>query len=75
MSYKPDLANDLNEICGVMPTPGELGAPTDWWTVTAHGFPVNCVWQRRSGDRSVKPAQVQQFSSHSRVARGSEKLP
>jgi hypothetical protein len=40
MPYKPDPANDPNEIYAVIPTPAELGGPTDWWTVTAHGVPV-----------------------------------
>jgi hypothetical protein len=40
MIYKPDPANDPNEIYAVIPTPAELGGPTDWWTVTARGVPV-----------------------------------
>ena len=40
MFYKPNPYNDPNEIYAVIPTPAELGGPTDWWTVTAHGVPV-----------------------------------
>jgi hypothetical protein len=29
MPYKPDPANDPNEIYAVIPTPAELGGPTD----------------------------------------------
>jgi len=40
MIYKPDPANDPNEIYAVFPTPAGLGGPTGWWTVTAHGVLV-----------------------------------
>jgi hypothetical protein len=40
MSYHPDPANDPNDTYAVIPTPAELGGPTDWWTVMAHGVPV-----------------------------------
>ena len=40
MSYHLDPDNDRNEAYAVIPMPAELGGPTDWWTVTAHGVPV-----------------------------------
>ena len=40
MPYKLDPVNDPNEIYAVIPRPAELGGPTDWWAVTAHGVPV-----------------------------------
>jgi hypothetical protein len=63
MIYKPDPANDPNEIYAVIPTPAELGGPTDWWTVTAHGVPV---WHFPP-DNATDPAYRQHCANRKKV--------
>jgi len=52
MSYKPDPANDPNDAYAVIPTPAELGGPTDWWTVTT-AFPCGTFHPTRAISREV----------------------